>query len=210
MKVYGIDLLKEKSLWQIWSACVRHLPSSKFNLVITIFSFTLLVSECYFFPDRQTGRVNVLRELASAGLGFGSTILGFLIAGFTIFATLAKPDMLRRMYDVKHASGLPYLKVNFFAFVEVFIVYITILFFYLLITIIGGPNGAVGAVVAQSIKVPIAGYSIDPVSLVNIAYVMLSTASIYAFLALKSFIFNTYHAVMTSTVWSFKENLKIS
>lgn len=204
MGVYGSDLLEEKNLWQIYKECIIKLPASPFNMIATISVFIFLLLDCLFFPEQWGARVRLIRSLCDAGLGFGSTILGFLIAGFTIFATLAKPEMLKRMYDTPHKkSGLSYLKVNFFAFVEVFVVYIFLLVAYLFIKIFGAESGFLVSIISASSKNPFDGYVLDKAWIGNTTLILLGTASFYGFLALKSFIFNTYHAVMTSAVWSF-------
>lgn len=65
------------------------------------------------------------RTWASMGFSFSINTLGFLIAGFTIFATISKPRMmLAMMWHTNKETGLPTLKYNFFAFMQVFIAYI--------------------------------------------------------------------------------------
>lgn len=203
MSVYGSDLLDEKSLWQIYKECLTKLPPSTFNLGVAATVIFALVLDCSYFPEQYSNRLEVIRSLCDAGLGFGSTILGFLIAGFTIFSTLAKPDMLAKMYATPHSSGLSYLKVNFFAFVEVFVVYTFLLVIYLSTKIFGAVGGMISSIVDLSSRTPFFGYCLDKQWLINIWFVIICSASIYSLLALKSFIFNTYHAVMTAAVWSF-------
>jgi hypothetical protein len=142
--------------------------------------------------------------LSELGLGFGSTILGFLIAGFTIFSTLSKPEMFLRLQEVQYKNtGMSYLKVNFFTFVEVFVVYIFYMLICLAIKIFCAKNGLASGLVGASHSNPIFGYYIDKQWLINGGYVCFATLSFISLLSLKSFIFNTYHTVMTSVVWSF-------
>ena len=77
-------------------------------------------------------------------IGFNSSIsiLGFLLAGFLIFATLSKPRMLVEMMNHIHKeSNLPYLKYNFFVFMRVFIFYIFFIFIYLIVILFGSHDG---------------------------------------------------------------------
>lgn len=72
------------------------------------------------------------------GFSFSINTLGFLIAGFTIFATISKPRMmLAMMGHTNKETGLPTLKYNFFAFMQVFIAYIVFALVYLLVVLIG-------------------------------------------------------------------------
>ena len=204
MTTTGVDLLEEKSLWDIYKKCVSLLPASKFNWATTSIVVLILICDSAYFPMKYALRLENLRSLADLGLGFGSTILGFLIAGFTIFATLSKPELFRRMYDTTHqSSGLSYLKVNFFAFVEVFCVYILFLVLCLAVRLFCGPGGFAASLVDFSNTNPFLGYSISKPWIVNFAYTFIAGLSYYSLMALKSFVFNTYHAVMTSVAWSF-------
>lgn len=200
----GIDLLEEKSLWQIYRKCITRLPASRFNWGTTSLVMIVLIGDSVYFPMHYAARLENLRSLVELGLGFGTTILGFLIAGFTIFATLSKPELFRRMYDTRHdSSGLNYLKVNFFAFVEIFVVYILFLVICLLTKLLCGGGGLVASIVHFTESHPVMGYSLSKAWLINISFVCIGGLSYYSLMALKSFVFNTYHAVMTSVVWSF-------
>lgn len=203
----GADLLNEKSLWAIYRQCIRKLPPSKFNVVTTAVVFLTLLSDAAFFSENFLFRLDLIRSICDLGLGFGTTILGFLIAGFTIFSTLSKPELFKRMYDAVHKqSGLSYLKVNFFTFAEVFVVYAFYLVMCLAIKLVGGNHGFVASIVKFSDIHTCLGYSIDKKYLVNFVFVFFGTLSFYSLLSLKSFIFNTYHTVMTSIVWSFNQS----
>jgi hypothetical protein len=204
MTIRGIDLLLEKSLWDIYKECLRRLPPSEFNLKLTIVVCFALISDCAYFPEKYLDRLVLVRSLAELGLGFGSTILGFLIAGFTIFATLSKPEMFLRMHETEHPRAkISYFKVNFFAFVEVFVIYIVFLIACLLLKLFGEKGGLLSSLVQQSRLNPWQGYIISDTWAVNIAFVLLAGLAFYSLLALKSFVYNTYHTVVTAIVWSF-------
>jgi hypothetical protein len=207
--VIGQDLLHEKSLWQIYRQCVRVLPPSKFNIASSAVFLFALICDVAYFPSNYQYRIESARSMADIGLGFGSTVLGFLIAGFTIFSTLTRPDLFRRLYEKTHTpSGLSYLKVNFFTFAEVFVVYAFLLIICLCVKIFCGPSGIIASVVKISELNPVNAYYLDRIWLVNSAWVLFSVLQLYSLLALKSFIFNTYHTVMTSIVWSFNAPTK--
>jgi hypothetical protein len=202
--VVGQDLLAEKNLWQIYKSCVGLLTPSSFNFRFTALIFLCLVCEVAYFPQFYQQRIDMCKSLSELGLGFGSTILGFLIAGFTIFSTLSKPELFLRLQQTIHkASGLSYLKVNFFTFVEVFVVYIFFMIICLAVKVFGGKYGLVSSIIEFSIQKHLFGYYLDKQWIANTGYVLFTTLAFFSLLALKSFIFNTYHTVMTSVVWSF-------
>lgn len=202
--IVGKDLLDEKNLFQIYRKCITLLPPSDFNQKFIGIVLFVLVIEVAYFPEYFLDRIELCRSLSELGLGFGSTILGFLIAGFTIFSTLSKPEMFLRLQNTTHkGSGLSYLKVNFFTFVEVFVVYVFYMLVCLAIKIFCAKNGLISVVIGFTKIHPLFGYYIDKQWIANAGYVGFSTLSFVSLLALKSFIFNTYHTVMTSIVWSF-------
>lgn len=202
--IIGQDLLREKSLWAIYRQCVRSLTPSSFNLVATMLVFLLLVCDASYFPENFPKRIALIRSMADMGISLGSTVLGFLIAGFTIFATLSKPELFLRMHQTRFGeTGLSYLQVNFFTFVEVFVVYIFFVAICLVFKLFGSEGGLLASLLKASSLRPIYGYSADKVWWANIAFVLMGTIAFYSVLALKSFIFNTYHTVMTSVVWAF-------
>lgn len=200
----GRELLRERSLWEIYKRSLGLLRPSAFNCSAIFIAFLALLCDVAYFPAYFSYRVNLVRSLAELGLGFGSTVLGFLIAGFTIFSTLSKPELFLRMHQTPYgASGLSYLQVNFFTFVEVFTVYIFFFAVCLLIKLFGGEHGLILSIVKYSEVHAAFGYFLSRSWLANTGYVFYGVLAFYSILALKSFIFNIYHAVITSVVWSF-------
>jgi hypothetical protein len=201
----GLELHDEKNLWSIYRKCVRHLPHSKFNSTVMLISICALVFDCVASPGSFASRITLTRELSELGLGYGSTILGFLIAGFTIFATLSKPELFYKMASIGYGkTGFSHLKANLFTFVEVFVIYTVFLVACLMIKIFCGTGGLVPTVVEYSNKNPVFGYYLAKWTIANFGFVLISSLSLYCLLALKSFIYNTYHAVATSIAWSFQ------
>lgn len=190
------DLMKEKKLWDIYIAS-RRIPPSRFNSVTTLLVFILLCVNSWFTTQPISETIDVIRELASNGLAISLSTLGFLLAGFTIFATVSQPSLSLRMSEISHPdSGLSYLKHNYFIFMRVFIYYLTFSVFCLFIVMFGHAGGLVPLLVSyapyeESVKFFIA----------KIAYVLLFTGYYFLIMQLKSFVFNIYHAVMTSLRW---------
>jgi hypothetical protein len=189
-------LLAEKNLWSIYKTA-RAIPSSNFNLWTTIgFLITLSIQVC-FFPQAIETQVEIVRKYAELGFNAALTTMGFLVAGFTIFATLSDPDLFIRMGQRLHPkTKISWLKHNFFLFVRVFIYFMTFIVFCLLVMVFGSKSGLVSSLISLSdfaaeIRVVVAGT----------AYVVLMTGFYFILMQLKSFIFNMHHAVMTSLKW---------
>lgn len=193
-------LTQEKSLAQIaWRS--RRLPSNRFNVVVTLATAALATIYALWSRRPYASFAEWDRLMASTGVAFASQILGFLIAGFTIFATLTKPTLFRRMAVVEHErSRLSYLKYNFFAFVQVFIQYLCFAAFCLLCLVFGASNGAVSEIAERGFDEPARVKAF----VARLGFVVLITWSIYILVVLKSFIFNTYHVVMTAIRWDFE------
>jgi uncharacterized membrane protein YuzA (DUF378 family) len=198
---YNIDpneLTKEKSLWDIYTLS-RRIRSNRFNVKFVVGTAMLLLAHAYILQDNDDILLADVRGLATLTLNCSLTVLGFLIAGFTVFATLSKPAMLLKMMEVPHENGLPYLKYNFIAFIQVFIYYFVAALFCLIIILFGAKGGLVSKIVAL---LPCsASLRSDAI---RISYILVGVTAVYLLLILKTFIFNIYSIIMNSLRWELK------
>lgn len=190
------DLTKEKSLWDIYCAS-RRIPSGKFNKIATLIVLGLLIFQCWISGQSVASTIDVVRKSADMGLAITLSTLGLLLAGFTIFATISQPSLSLRMSEVLHKdSGLSWLKHNYFIFFRVLIYYLIFSMLCLFIIMFGHKGGLIGTLVS---------YSPYPAELkfliAKSSYVVFFSGLFFLILQLKSFIFNIYHAVMTSLRW---------
>lgn len=190
------DLTKEKSLWDIYVAS-RSIPGSRFNRIATIVFLVVLVFDSIYGAKSTSDVVDAIREHAEIGLDIALSTLGFLIAGFTIFATMSQPSLLLAMSEVRHPkSALSYLKHNLFVFVRAFIYYLLFCFLCVLILAFGGNGGVVARIVEAAPYSACLKYA-----LVKLAYIFLYGGFFVLLIQLKSFVFNVYHSVMTALRW---------
>jgi hypothetical protein len=194
------DLTSEKSLWDVYLLTRKIKPSLLHTMVLSI-TAAVLTLKAYALTDQATSLLVEIRSWAANGFNFSITTLGFLIAGFTIFVTVAKPDMMLAMMDhTDPETKLPTLKANLAKFMHVFIIYIVCSGLYLSILLFGQEN----SVVSWATK-----FAPDPIRLKNtlivIAYVYVGTSFAYLLLTLKSFIYNIYTIVMNFLRWE-REN----
>ncbi|WP_420347213.1 hypothetical protein [Pelagibius sp.] len=202
------DLFDEKSLWAVfWRS--PGFKDARFNMWVTIVAFALLIG--FVFWDRsQDGTstassfnyTDTIRSWASLGFGFAVTILGFLLAGFTIFATITKPELFVALAKETHPrSGLSLLKYAFFTFLNVFSHYLSFLALTLVILLLGdrgGPLSAVGNCLAS--QFPEILHAIK-----QGLFVLIGGWFAVLVLKLKSIIWNIYQIVLLSIAHAAKD-----
>jgi len=188
--------MDEKSLWAIYVKA-RRIPFSSFNFWTTFIFFILVVFQYCMLEISLDEKLKIVREFSSMALGVVVSVLGFILAGFTIFATISQPDMLVAMSKYRHEkSQLSFLKNNFFIFMRVFIYYLVYTIFCLLVIVFAVKGGLVHKLVQLS---PISWKITE--WLVGMAYVVLYAGMFFLLMQLKSFIYNVYHTVMTAIRW---------
>lgn len=192
-----ISFTKEKSLWQIYVQS-RKIPTSKFNLITT--SIVFMVAMTSWLSDQDTAEtIRSVRDMSSTCFNASLTILGFLVAGFTIFATLTNARMFIQMGQIRERetnSGLTYLKKSFFILIRVFIYYLLFSVACFFILALGGRGGFVSFIVTLSEHQENVRFAIA-----KMAYVFIITAQYFLLMQLKSFIFNIHHSVMSNLRW---------
>ena len=189
-------LMDEKSLWAIYVKA-RRIPFSSFNFWMTLIVFLLVTLQYCMLEISLDEKLKIVREFSTMAMGVVVSVLGFILAGFTIFATISQPDMLVAMSKYRHEkSQLSYLKNNFFIFMRVFIYYLIYTIFCLMVIVFAVKGGLIHKVVQLS---PISWKITE--WLVGAAYVFLYTGMFFLLMQLKSFIYNVYHTVMTAIRW---------
>lgn len=194
------DLTSEKSLWDVYKKSRRILPS-RIQVVTVLLTMACLGINAFFLVDSDASLLRDVRKWAEMGFNFGITTLGFLIAGFTIFATLSKPKMMLAMMEhTNKETGLQTLKYNFFAFMKVFIAYIAVSLSYLLIVIFGQTDGFI----SNAISLLPSTACVKSV-MIKLSYLIVGSTFVYLLLLLKSFIFNIYAIVMNFLRWEYHQ-----
>lgn len=198
-KFNSSEITKEIGLIEIFKSSIFRLPISKINVYSTFFVFSILLYYVIVSPENSTYLLIKIRKWTELGFSFSAGILGFLIAGFTIFATVSDKSLFVTMAKSLHSgTQLSYLKYNFFSLMYVFILYLGFAILCLLVQILGGESGFLSIILNQlsgsnfvSVKRFIAGFGI----------IFVGTWFFYLLMLLQSFIFNIYHIVMTAIRW---------
>ena len=196
------DLLREKSLWAVYVRS-RSIPFSWLNNAAgVIVAIAIGVASCW-----SASMANVADHLSALSvLAFNTSIslLGFLLAGFSFFATVSDKSMFCRMAEVQHKeSGLSYLKYNFYVFMRVFFEYSVVAVVSFLLAVILQPDSGTRIVLTRLLD------DILPtragIWVLSGALGLLAGSFAYLLLQLKSFIFNVFHVVMTSIRWALED-----
>jgi len=189
---------QEKSLSQVyWKA--RKVASSRTNFFAAVFTAILFFAVIYADHRLALGLLlpggisTIAREIGVLGFALTTAILGFLIAGFSIFASITRPEIFVALAQLDHKnSDLSRLKFIFFNFLFVFIHFLAFLAFSLCIQLLL-------PAIKNLILLPTVQAALSPTFIWWAGAVAVSiTVGWFAFLImlLKSFIWNIYQAVL--------------
>lgn len=189
------DLLGERSLLDIY-AIARLTPPNGFNVAVTVIVFFVCIAYCIRVGADQSSVLALLRQITADAIAFSTSILGFLVAGFTICVSTKSETFFAMAKHEKDETGVSYLKYNLSIFLLVFIHYLAFTILCLSIRVFFASGGP-GAVFLRDIPVSIETRNLVKSVGVAIVFVGFVTWFFYVLMLLKSFIFNVYHIVMT-------------
>lgn len=190
------DLLKERSLLDVYRIA-RLTPANGLNVGVTLVVFFICCVYCLTAGANQVPVLTLLRQISSDAIAFTASILGFLVAGFTIFAT-TRPEVFYIMAKVeKEGMGVSYLKYNLSIFLLVFIHYLSFTIYCVTLRVFFPPQGP-AAFIFQAVPMSKAAAVTAKEIGISIVFVTFTSWLFYILMLLKSFIFNVYHIVMTS------------
>lgn len=202
------ELTKEKSLGQVYRQALRIRPSP-FNVRWTLIVASSLIIYVIFTGEDTADLTEMLRSWCNLGFNFAVAILGFLIAGFTIFATMTDKSLFVLMAEKKHVkSGLSYLKYNMFTFMSVFVLFIVFAGICLSIIMFAGSKGPMHCALAHLAEFPQIESYIPKLRRVGTSALLVVVGGSFAYLLflLQSFVFNIYHVIMTSIRWEVEKH----
>lgn len=200
------ELIAEKDLWDIYSQA-KKIPNGRFSRKVgkpsAFLLFTLLLIYAFLSPQDSQQMAATVRDWVDFGFNFSVGILGFLITGFTIFATVSKPSMFITMAKVKHPDcELSYLKYNFFTMMNVFVIYLGFTVVCVLIKFLAPPSGLISILLSFLYSNSSPQYlELSKRVLSGTGIVIVGTWIFYLLVILQSFIFNIYSMIMTAIRW---------
>jgi hypothetical protein len=195
-------ITEEKSLFAVYRKA-RGIALSRINkqvaLAAGIISVLLFGANIYFnlAIAPYAALITTIREIGEAGFSFSTGILGFLIAGFSIFASITKPEVFILLAKLPHKQGnITRLQFIFFNFLVVFVHYIFFLAVCLFIKVglyDNGPLSGILRILAEEDRRFIVFGATGVLCL-------LITWLTFLVMLLKSFIWNIYQSVLLSIV----------
>lgn len=193
----------EKSFFSIYKGTLLLKPSTSNNIV---FFLSVVFFGYYILNTSESEKIllNRARDWAMLGITFATTLLGFLIAGFTVFSSFTSREIFIKsaFVDDPNTKGLSYLKSFFFVFMKVFIYYVAFVFFSFVSYFLLGENSVLKEVC------DINGFDSYRIVL-NCSKICIFISAvwvIYLVLLLKSFIFNIYHVVMMTLRYEYEKS----
>lgn len=198
---WTIKVFKQKSLWEVYRLSRRTLPPSIWNRrsvrIIGLIMLFVFLMGIFFAPDNFTHKnaLNLLQTISQQAFVLAVGILGFLIAGFSIFASVTKSRLFIMLAEIQYENTeINRLQFVFFNFLNVFTIYFGLLAASLFL-FIGAADDSPLLIVAMPYFTEFSKLSTMLLSLINFLLIMLVVISI---LRLKSFIWNLYQAVLVS------------
>jgi hypothetical protein len=199
------DLTREKTLYALWRTSFKF-RQRPFNLIVAGIVAALLARYCYLDWNQPRILMAAFRKIEGTGFSFATSILGFLVAGFTVFVTVIRLDMFLMMAKLEKpkTGGESFLKYNLSAFIVTFVHYTCYIFVCLVSELFLQPGGLGTVAFANARLYP------DIVPGLTLAYQCASSFLLVAFgawttylvLLLKSFIYNVYQVTTTSVSYA--------
>lgn len=175
------EITKEKNFWDLYFA-IRKVPNKLDNVIIYAISLLVLACINYSIGPVVDG-AKVIHSRTTDIISWSTAILGFAIAGYSIFATLSDKELqLALSAVIEKKSNIDYLRVAHFNMLKTIIDIIIIIFI---------------------------AYTIQNMSTIlsktDCGYMYFKTVSDSLFIAVllssKSFAFNVYSSIMMSLRW---------
>ncbi len=201
------DITREKTLFALWRTASKF-PKRKFNWIIAACIGLLLARYSALMWEQPDTLWLLFRKIESTGFTFATSILGFLVAGFTVFVTVTRLEMFLKMAKTeKSETGESVLKYNLSAFIVTFVHYVCYLFACLLCELFLQPNGLASVAYQNALTYPNLATFLPDVRTSVAAFLLVSFGSwtVYLVMLLKSFIYNVYQVTTTSVAYEWKQ-----
>jgi len=191
------EIFAEKSLWSVFLKS-QGIIGSRFNSwTVSLVAIALLLVQVTWYinnnPPTSTLNIITLRDWAGVGVSVSSGILGFLVTGFSIFATMTRNELFVALARIPHKKGeISRLKFIFFNFLIIFINYMAFLGCCLFIELFLSENMPLTKLLGRVLE----GYPSLIYSVSSFGLVLVGAWFAAILLMLKSFIWNLYQSVL--------------
>ncbi|MBE3666723.1 hypothetical protein BOO35_16765 [Vibrio navarrensis] len=188
---YIFDITKENSFWRLYAVCRRlsYTRDIKISFWISFFFFSVL--NFFSYHENPSDIILEISSFSSLSISWSITIVGFILTGYAIYATLAQKDMQIAMSRKKGKHGLSYLKESHCVFMKICIDMILIV----AITFLISTKSFLFFVSFCSYIDWFVYFKVFVISLLHSLFIL-------QIMLAKSFIYNVYHSVMTAIRWT--------
>lgn len=189
-------LFEEKSFWELFLKA-RAVSGSKSNkiIIVTVFVFfSILTALNLFILERpfisSEDMYTSLNGWINYGISYSSGILGFLLTGFAVFASLTKPEVFEALANTTNKKyKISNFKFVFYNFLVVFAYYLSFLAYNVVFILLFGKYGFFRNTLSHS---DACFYDM----FLSFLIILTGTWFIASILHLKSFIWNLYQSVL--------------
>jgi len=191
-------IFQEKTFSSVYFKA-RKVCSSRVNFGAAALTFVLSVA--YLAVNLRYGMlwmpassvILTIRSIGEVGLTITTQLLGFLIAGFAIFASITKPELFISLAKLPHREGnitrLQFIFFNFmFAFIH-FILFLAASVFVKTLLPSGGPLSGLLQWFAHK-------YPVSLSTMAGLLLCVLAAWLVFILMLLKSFIWNIYQSIL--------------
>ncbi len=198
-KIAMIEAITELNSFSKLYCVVRKVKTSKhisrvFCLMLFLFGVVNLTGEI-----NMLSTINSLLSYSSSAINWSVAILGFILAGYSIYSTLTDKELNLALATVKHPSyKISYLAYTHAVFVKVIIEITAICLFSFIVQVIAD-SPLMESIVKEG---SVANYTLYFCILV---LTVVQALFVYVLMSCLVFIYNVYHSIMTSVRW-FAEN----
>lgn len=199
------EIFAQKSLWEVYRTSRSALPRPRINTqifrtsvaIVAAFLVSLAVDGGENFTDQDA--VSFLRFAAGQGTSLSIGILGFLVAGFAIFASVTRAELFITLARIPYKrdgveTGINRLQFVFFNFMNVFTVYIGLLALCLAIVVLLADRSPLLVAASNTVS----PHPLVPILALGSITGLLLVALVTAILKLKSFVWNLYQTVLVT------------
>lgn len=189
------ELFAEKSLLHVYRNSVSY-SENRFDLWVRITALVILCAASVIIifskSDLFPIAVKSITSWLSLGFTYSTTILGFLVAGFTIFSTMTRTEVFIALARKRHDTlGVSQLNFIFFSFLRVFILHILLIFACVLVSMLKDSSGIYLSILHDDhLSIAIKKFAVL-IILPVIGYLIISTL-----LHLKTFVWNLYQSII--------------
>ncbi|QYX64114.1 hypothetical protein K2227_18400 [Shewanella putrefaciens] len=190
------EITQENSFWKLYKAC-RKIPTSKENIVVFVFSFVFFYTLNMYSLQSNAELIVDIVTTSTNLISWSVSLIGFVLSGYAIYATLADKKMqLKMAYVHDKKNNMNYLKSTHCIFMKIVIDMISVVFLVYILT-----NEALLEHIAAVIPNLNNGLSLSTTVLcIHLGWIQ--SLFVFEIMLAKSFVYNVYHSVMVSIRWT--------